>query len=86
MTKKLSKKTVSKKVAPRPKNMGLVPADPADALTVLIDVLSNDPIWTNNTDVRILCKMVGAHIIGQQDEIAELKISIDDALKALGCV
>ncbi len=74
---------------------GLAASDvsPEDALTVLIDILSNDPIWKENGDVKVLCKMVGAHIINLKAEIdslsSELKScrsDIDKALTALGCI
>lgn len=66
---------------------------PEDALTVLIDTLSNNPIWKENEYVKVLCKMVGAHIIALDMEVESLSSEIDDyrsdidkALTALGCI
>lgn len=98
MAKKKQNKTTGKAKAAAGKAIltkGLSASDvtPEDALTVLIDILSNDPIWKTNGDVKILCKMVGSHIIMLQDgnnmltaDIKQLHSDIDKALVALGCV
>lgn len=49
---------------------------PDTALGVLIDILSNAPIWQKDPTVKICCKMVGAKII-------ELQTKIDNAKAAL---
>jgi hypothetical protein len=33
------------------------------ALTVLIDILSNTPLWQKDPNVKICCKAIGAKII-----------------------
>jgi hypothetical protein len=75
------------------KGLSASDVSPEDALTVLIDILSNDPIWKENGDVKVLCKMVGAHIIALNAEVDSLssevesyRSDIDKALTALGCV
>lgn len=68
------------------KGLSASDVSPEDALTVLIDILSNDPIWDKNGDVKILCKMVGAHIIGLKADVEDYRSDIDKALVALGCV
>lgn len=49
---------------------------PENALTVLIDILSNAPIWQKDQNVRICCKAIGAKII-------ELETKIDNAVAIL---
>ena len=68
------------------KGLSATDVSPEDALTVLIDILSNDPIWEKNGDVKILCKMIGAHIIGLKADVEDYRHDIDKALVALGCV
>ncbi len=40
-----------------------------NALTVLIDILSNHPIWHKDPNVKICCKVVGAKIINLETKI-----------------
>jgi hypothetical protein len=40
-----------------------------NALTVLIDILSNHPIWQKDPNVKICCKVVGAKIINLETKI-----------------
>jgi len=40
-----------------------------NALTVLIDILSNHPIWQKDPNVKICCKTVGAKIINLETKI-----------------
>jgi hypothetical protein len=47
-----------------------------NALTILIDILSNHPIWVKEPRVKICCKVVGAVII-------EEKTKIENAIAAL---
>lgn len=68
------------------KRLSATAVSPEDALTALIDILSSNPIWEKNGDVKILCKMVGAHIISLEADADELRANIDKALVALGCV
>lgn len=43
--------------------------DEDNALTVLIDILSNTPIWEKDPNVKICCKAIGAKIINLQAKI-----------------
>lgn len=43
--------------------------DEENALTVLIDILSNTPIWQKDPNVKICCKFVGSKIINLQTKI-----------------
>jgi hypothetical protein len=40
-----------------------------NALAVLIDILSNHPIWQKDPNVKICCKVVGAKIINLETKI-----------------
>ena len=40
-----------------------------NALTVLIDILSNQPIWQKDPNVKICCKFIGAKIINLETKI-----------------
>lgn len=40
-----------------------------NALTVLIDILSNTPLWQKDPNVKICCKVVGAKIINLETKI-----------------
>jgi hypothetical protein len=40
-----------------------------NALTVLIDILSNQPIWQKDPNVKICCKVIGARIINLETKI-----------------
>lgn len=40
-----------------------------NALAVLIDILSNNPIWQKDPNVKICCKVVGAKIINLETKI-----------------
>ena len=40
-----------------------------NALTVLIDILSNTPLWVKDPNVKICCKVVGAKIINLETKI-----------------
>jgi hypothetical protein len=40
-----------------------------NALTVLIDILSNTPLWQKDPNVKICCKAVGAKIINLETKI-----------------
>lgn len=40
-----------------------------NALTVLIDILSNTPIWNKDPNVKICCKTIGAKIINLETKI-----------------
>ena len=40
-----------------------------NALTILIDILSNQPIWQKDPNVKICCKAVGAKIINLETKI-----------------
>jgi hypothetical protein len=40
-----------------------------NALTVLIDILNNHPIWQKDPNVKICCKVVGAKIINLETKI-----------------
>jgi len=42
---------------------------PENALTVLVDILSNTPLWQKDQNVRICCKAIGAKIIGLETKI-----------------
>ena len=84
MPKKAKKKMVTKRVAPKVTNINDVPVE--EALTVLIDILSQQPIWDEDPRVKVLCKMVGAHIINLTDENDRYRNDIEKALNALGCV
>jgi hypothetical protein len=75
------------------KRLSASDVSPEDALTVLIDTLSNNPIWKENQYVKVLCKMVGAHIIALDAEVDSLSTEVEDhrsdidkALTALGCI
>ena len=46
---------------------------PDNALTILIDILNNTPIWEKDIRVKVCCKAVGAKII-------DLQTKIDDAV------
>jgi hypothetical protein len=41
------------------------------ALTVLTEILSNDPIWENNPDVRICIKFIGSRQIDADTRIQQ---------------
>jgi len=43
--------------------------DEDNALTILIDILSNAPIWEKDPNVKICCKAIGAKIINLQAKI-----------------
>lgn len=43
--------------------------DENNALTVLIDILSNTPLWQKDPNVKICCKAIGAKIINLQTKI-----------------
>jgi len=40
-----------------------------NALTVLIDILGNHPIWQKDPNVKICCKVIGAKIINLETKI-----------------
>jgi hypothetical protein len=40
-----------------------------NALTVLIDILSNQPIWQKDPNVKICCTVIGARIINLETKI-----------------
>jgi hypothetical protein len=40
-----------------------------NALTVLIEILSNTPLWQKDPNVKICCKVVGAKIINLETKI-----------------
>lgn len=40
-----------------------------NALTILIDILSNQPIWQKDPNVKICCKTIGAKIINLETKI-----------------
>jgi hypothetical protein len=84
MPKKAVKKLVTKRVAPKATNINDVTVE--ESLEVLIDILSQHPIWSEDLRVKVLCKMVGAHIIDLIDENDQYRNNIDKALNALGCV
>lgn len=42
-----------------------------NALTVLIDILGNHPIWDKEPNVKICCKVIGAKIINLQTKIED---------------
>lgn len=46
-----------------------VEINPDNALTVLIDILSNTPLWNKDPNVKICCKSIGAKIIEMQSRI-----------------
>ena len=46
---------------------------PDNALTILVDILSNTLIWDKNIRVKVCCKAIGAKII-------DLQTKIDDAV------
>ena len=46
---------------------------PDNALTILIDILNNTPIWEKDIRVKVCCKVIGAKII-------DLQTKIDDAV------
>ena len=39
------------------------------ALTILIDILSNTPLWQKDPNVKICCKVIGAKIINLEAKI-----------------
>ena len=39
------------------------------ALTILIDILSNTPLWQKDPNVKICCKTIGAKIINLETKI-----------------
>ena len=39
------------------------------ALTILIDILSNTPLWQKDPNVKICCKVIGAKIINLETKI-----------------
>lgn len=39
------------------------------ALTILIDILSNTPLWQKDPNVKICCKAIGAKIINLETKI-----------------
>ena len=41
------------------------------AFTVLVDILSNTPLWQKDPNVKICCKVIGAKIINLQAKIDE---------------
>lgn len=49
---------------------------PDNALTILVDILSNTPMWNKDPNVKICCKAIGAKII-------DLQTKIDNALNVL---
>jgi hypothetical protein len=49
---------------------------PENALTVLIDILSQTALWQKDPNVRICCKAIGAKII-------ELDTKIENAISVL---
>jgi hypothetical protein len=49
---------------------------PDNALTALIEILSNSAIWQKDPNIRICCKAIGARII-------ELETKIDNAVAVL---
>ena len=42
---------------------------PENALTVLVDILSNTALWQKDPNIRICCKTIGARIIGLETKI-----------------
>ena len=40
-----------------------------NALSILIDILSNTPLWQKDPNVKICCKVVGAKIINLETKI-----------------
>ena len=40
-----------------------------NALTILIDILGNQPIWQKDPNVKICCKTIGAKIINLETKI-----------------
>lgn len=55
-------------------NQNMPPQQPVEintenALTVLIDILSNTPLWNKDPNVKICCKTIGARIIEMQSRI-----------------
>lgn len=49
---------------------------PENALTALIEILSNSAIWQKDPNIRVCCKAIGARII-------ELETKIDNAVAVL---
>ena len=43
--------------------------DQDNALTVLVDILSNTPLWQKDPNVKICCKVIGAKIINLETKI-----------------
>jgi hypothetical protein len=43
--------------------------DEETALTILIDILSNTPLWQKDPNVKICCKVIGAKIINLETKI-----------------
>jgi hypothetical protein len=43
--------------------------DEDTALTILIDILSNTPLWQKDPNVKICCKAIGAKIINLETKI-----------------
>ena len=39
------------------------------ALTILVDILSNTPLWQKDPNVKICCKVIGAKIINLETKI-----------------
>ncbi len=49
------------------------------ALTVLTDILSSHPIWTENPDVRLCIKYIGSRHINTEEKIhVAIQILTDD--------
>lgn len=42
---------------------------PDNALTILVEILSNTALWNKDPNVRICCKAIGAKIIDLQTKI-----------------
>lgn len=61
-------------IAPAPfAAMGDHYIDEETALTVLVEILSQDPLWEKNPDVRICTIMIGSRIIEADNRIADAK-------------
>lgn len=43
--------------------------DEETALTILVDILSNTPLWQKDPNVKICCKVIGAKIINLETKI-----------------
>jgi hypothetical protein len=43
--------------------------DEDNALAILVDILSNTPIWEKDPNVKICCKVIGAKVINLQAKI-----------------